>query len=243
MPSIFEYQIAYVEDLSAFDSKRAAARAAGVKGLAIKLYDGDGNPLIGKNETYLRANGAALRAQGFSLGVWACPRNESVQNAASLISNAYAGKSFCVMETEWLWKSDGGGRDVADLLAAWRTVRPKAWTGFALEGGPSTAFNHTAVQADPYSVLCPENYWLQNAGYDVRACLERCVSLGWDLSRVKPTLTGVEGHSMAEAIIRCQRVQNSFENHVTQGVLLWRGDMLSDEDYRLIGLADNLALR
>jgi hypothetical protein len=94
-------------------------------------------------------------------------------------------------------------------------------------------------------VLCPENYWLQNAGYDVRACFDRCKTLNWDMNRVKPTLTGVEGHTMSEAIIRRYRAPLYRDTGLwpIPGILLWRGDMLAAEDYRLVRIADDLSLR
>ena len=242
MSTIFQYPIAYVEQLSNFESKRSAACAAGIKGLAIKVFDAGENPAAVENrQRLMTGEGAVLRSLGFVLGAWACPRTAPTSSAGAL-SRIYANLSlsFVVWETEWEYKSDGGGLDVAVLIKAWRALRPKAYTGFAVEGGPPTTFNHAAVQADPNSFLCPENYWLQHGSYDQRASLTRCLQLGWTLDRVKPTLTGVEGHSMSEAIIRAYRAEMSVLP--TQGYLVWRGDMLGAEDYRLLGLATGLAL-
>jgi hypothetical protein len=226
-----------VETLGNFQP--TTARAAGVKGLAIKLYDATGNPYAEENYTRL-VNGDAdnLRSLGFSLGAWACPRY-APEETADDVSAIYRllRLSFAIFETEWEYKTDGGKVDVARLVTAWRALRPKAYTGFAVEGGPPTTFNHAVAIADPNSYLCPENYWLQNSAYDVRASLAQAAALGWPLERVKPTLTGVEGHDFGEALVRLMR---AYEG---KGVLLWRGDMLTPAQYQLHAVADTIALR
>lgn len=190
---------------------------------------------------------------GYSLGVWSCPRLEP-EASARAVSALYVklSLSFCIFETEWEYKTDGGGIDVARVLSEWRKTRPRAYTGFAVEGNAPDTFNHAAVQADGYSFLCPENYWGINGSYDVRACLERCVELDWELWRVKPTLTGVGNrggdsldagnrHTIGEALLRYMRV--AIDEPDVLGALVWRGDMMDTEDYRILGLADTISLR
>jgi len=244
MSSIFEYGIGYVEDLSAFNAVAGPARAAGLKGLAVKLQDSNGNPFCESNAAWLEARASELRGQGFSLGVWSCPRSTPVA-AAKAVSALYKrfSLSFCVFETEWEYKTDGGMVDVATLVAAWRKLRPKAYTGFATTGEPPTTFNHAAVIADRHSFLCPENYWLQSSAYDVRRSLAQADRLGWPPERVKPTLTGVEGHDLSEALVRMYRAGRGCGHGWNLGYLLWRADMLTPAQYEALGVADTLALR
>jgi hypothetical protein len=239
---IFEYAVAYVEDLSAFPADLARG-LAGVKGVAVKLHDAEGNPHADDNLAELRAGERRrLHEQGFSVGLWSCPRF-APELAAADCSRLYAelGLSFAVFETEWHYKTDGGGVDVARLLGPWRERRPRAFTGLAVEGNPET-FNHAAAIRADCRLLC-ETYWLAPAGdpaYDARACFERARSFGWDLARVHPTLIGVDRHDMGEAIVRAYRARTAG---FVRGVMLWRGDMLTARDYRLVGLADDLARR
>lgn len=241
MPTpVFDFAIAYVESLDAFRSLEDIARAAGVKGVMVKLQDSGGNPVCAANLSALTNGGKArLQAKGFSVGLWSCPRYAPEQAAAdcSQIYAAY-GLGGVIFETEYEYKTDGGGIDVARLLHPWRAARPKAFTACATEGGPPTTFNHAAAIATGCYLL-PENYWRINGAYDVRASLTRCKALGWPKERVKPTLTGVEGHAMGEAIIRAYRARELW----TAGAALWRGDMLTADDFRLLGLADTLARR
>lgn len=244
MAGIFDYAIAYVESLATFEPLAVPARSSGVKGLAIKLHDSDGNPEATRNRDYLKVHGPTLRGSGYSLGAWVCPRYKPGQ--AALATSALYKElclSFVIFETEWEYRpgANPAGIDVDDLLRPWRAIRPKAWTGFALEGTPSPEFNHAAVQADPFAVLCPENYWRSGEQYDVRRCFAAAVGLGWSLDRVKPTLSGVEGHAFDESLVRCYSALDIWEGG--QGVLLWRGDMLRAEDYALFARADTLALR
>lgn len=239
MAEIFDHCVAYVEDLRNFFPLRPYAPASVVKGLAIKLHDQGANPVIPINYNLLRQRGPELRAQGYSLGIWSCPRRDPVGGAAST-STVYGalGLSFCVFETEWEYKSDGGGVDVKVLLDDWRLLRPKAYTAVATEGGPPTTFNHAAAIAHDCRLL-PENYWKQDGQYDARRSIERAKALGWDPRRVHPTATGVEGHGMCEALLRIYRAQPIWGG---KGIALWRGDMLTAEDYRLVALADDLAV-
>jgi hypothetical protein len=237
---VFDFSIAYVESLDSFRGLEDIARQAGVKGVMVKLQDSGGNPVILPNISALRNGGMArLRQKGFSVGLWSCPRL-APEAAAQECSEIYGalGLGGVIFETEWEYKSDGGGIDVSRLLNPWRVARPKAFTACATEGGPPTTFNHAAAIATGCHLL-PENYWRLNGNYDVRPSLERCKALGWPRERVHPTLTGVEGHAMSEAIIRAYRARGLWAN----GVALWRGDMLSADDYRLLGLADTLVRR
>lgn len=237
---VFEYQVAYVESLDAFEPVLADARRAGVLGLAVKLYEASGSPFADDNRRRLLEQGDRYRGAGFKLGLWGCPRF-APEEAAAACSSLYRELrlAFAVFETEWEYKTDGGGVDVERLLAPWRRLRPFAYTACAVEGGPPTTFNHDSVQRHGVRLL-PENYWLYDAGYDTVSSFTRCRALGYDLRTVHPTLTGVEGHGMAESIIRAYRARPAG---FVRGVALWRGDMLSAEDYRLVGLARDLALR
>jgi len=231
---VFEHVVGYVESLAAFRSVELDARAAGVRGLAIKLWDVGDNPVIPDNLARLRSGGVArLRSLGFVPGPWACPRGEP-ERCAGEVSALYGELqlSFVVFETEWEYKTDGGGIPVSRLLTPWRELRPKAYTAVATEGMVPETFDHAAAIAAGCRYL-PESYWRLGGRYDPRAELIAAAALGWPKARVHPTLSGVEGHDFAEALIRCYRARQAG---FTRGVALWRADMLTSEDYRLLSL-------
>lgn len=240
MPGIFEYRVAYVESLAAFEPLRSVARLAEVVGLAVKLHDAGGNPVAAQNYDYIKAHNSSLRGQGFSLGAWSCPRTEPEGSAAAVSTIVgQLGLSFTVFETEWEYKTDGGGIDVKRLLTPWRSVRPLMYTGVAVEGGPPTTFNHAAaIKAN--TRLLPETYYQPPYNYDARAAFRRALSLGWNAKRIHPAASGVENADLCNSLIRLYRARSAG---YTRGYMIWRGDMLSAAQYEQLGLADDLAAK
>jgi hypothetical protein len=241
MAEVFEYAVAYVEDLRNFDHQLARV-VGGVKAVAVKLYDGG---KAHRENLDLLASGRMreLRSAGYSVGSWAVPRTAPEQAAADC-SSLYVelGLSFQVFECEWEYKRDGGGIDVDRLLAPWRARRPFAYTAVATEGMVPREFNHRAAQRWSCRYL-PESYWGIDARYDASAEFHAARALGWNLAHVHPTLTGVgerggdgldrRRDTMAEAIVRAYRARAAG---FTRGVAIWRGDMLTRDDYRLLGI-------
>lgn len=234
MAEIFEHAVAYVSSLRNFQAVEQAARAGGVVGLAIKTWDTGVDPDVVDNLARLRSGEVRrLRGLGFVPGMWPIPRTEPercVAETSALLGEV--GLSFCVFETEWEYKTDGGGIDVGRLLRPWRQVRPKTYTAVATEGMVPETFNHTAAITAGCRYL-PESYWHLGERYDPRAEMIRAKALGWPLARVHPTASGVEGHDFGEALIRCYRARTAG---FTRGIALWRGDMLNAAQYRLLGL-------
>lgn len=234
MSDIFEHAVAYVANAGNFMPLAAAARASGVTGLALKLWDTGDDPDVTANQAMLAGPDAArLHGLGFKLGGWACPRTQPGR-CASELSVLYGkyGLSFVVFECEAEYKTDGGGVDVATLLSPWRRMRPLAYTGIATEGMVPATFNHHAAIAARCRYL-PESYYRVDGRYDASAELRQAVALGWPVSWVHPTLSGVEGHTIAESMLRAYRARSSGFTH---GVAVWRGDMLRLEDYVTLAL-------
>lgn len=234
MPTVFEQGTAYVANLANFEAVRASADAAGVRALAIKVWDQSPDPDVAANLALLTpAYRQRLHADGFGLVGWACPRFDP-RGCALRMSDLYSqlGLGGVVFECEAEYKTDGGSVDVAELLGPWRVARPRAFTAIATEGMVPSTFNHAAAIAASCRYW-PESYWLLGPRYDARAEVAAAIALGWPRERVHPTLSGVEGHGMAEAIVRAYRARSAGFTH---GVAIWRGDELTADDYRLLGL-------
>lgn len=234
MPTIFEQGTAYVPSLGNFEAVREEAKAAGVRALAVKMFDQNPDPDVTANLAKLTATyRAGLRADGFAIVGHACPRFDPAGCAVKM--SDYLSRfalSGVVFECEAEYKTDGGKVDVTALLTPWRVARPKTYTAIATEGQVPSTFNHRAAIAAGCRYW-PESYWLLGPRYDASAELSAAIALGWDRRRVHVTLSGVEGHGMAEAIVRAYRSRAAGFTH---GVALWRGDELTADDYRLLGL-------
>jgi hypothetical protein len=242
--NIFERKLAFVEYLEVFESKMEAARAAGVHGLAVKLYEANrDNPAVPGNlsRLYDAVYRRRLRDMGFSLGAWVCPRYKP-EEAARGVSLLYGrfGLSFLAAELEYEYKRNGGQVDAARFTSAWRALRPKAYSAVVSYGYPDAEMNWPALLAASFHYI-PESFWLVDGRNDPRACLDGCVDLGIPLERVHPLLSVIEGHTLAEGLIRAYEAFLSARP-TNYGVGLYLGENASDEDYRLLRLADSLAL-
>lgn len=234
MPTIFELGIAYVANLPNFEAIRADAKAAGVRGLAVKVWDENPDPDVTANLAELTATyRLKLAADGFLLVGWACPRY-APQACALAMSDLWAklGLHAVIFETEYEYKTDGGGVDVAALLNPWRVARPKAYTGVAVEGQVPTTFDHRAAIAAGCRLL-PETYQAVGADHTAPAAMSRALSLGWARERVHVACSGVEGNAMAESLVYAYRARAVGFTH---GLALWRGDELTADDYRLAAI-------
>jgi len=242
--NIFERKLAFIEYLSVFEGKMELARAAGVHGLAVKLYEANGdNPAVAENlsrladATYRRR----LHEMGFSLGAWICPRYKPV-SAAREVSTLYGQLrlSFLVAELEYEYKANGGKVDAAAFTSEWRKLRPKAYSAVVTYGYPDAEMNWPAIVAAGFHYI-PECFWLVDPRFDPATCMQGCYRLQIPRERVHPLLSVLEGHTLAEGLIRAYEGQVGLTGFL-YGVSAYLAENLSPEDWRLFGLADSLAL-
>lgn len=250
---IFSLKTAFVNHLGNFQAARAKAKAAGIVGLSINLWNGDAEDGIGDDATIganriLLADLAfrrGLAADGFKIGAWAKPFYHPERSAEGL-SKLYGdlGLSFADIEMEWHYKTNGGKVDADRFCSKWRRTRPNAYTSCVSYGFPDSAMNWSAIVAAGFHFKS-ECYWRVNGRFTPRDALKQWLAWGYRADYYHPVLpvtfeptSDLAGHTLREGIVRSLDIRDI--SLTAKGWNMYLGENATDDDWYYAGLVKSL---
>lgn len=250
---IYSLKTAFVNHLGNFQANKEKAKAAGIIGLSINLWDGNAEDGIGENATVganriLMADLAfrrGLTADGFKLGAWAIPRAHPERSAEGL-STLYGtlGLSFADIEMEWEYKTNGGKVDAARFTDKWRRTRPKAYTSCVSYGFPDAAMNWKAIVEAGFHFKS-ECYWRLDGRFTPRDALKQWLAWGFRPELYHPLLpvtfeptSDLAGHTLREGLVRSLDIRDISLS--AKGWNMYLGENATDDDWYYAGLVKSL---